>query len=175
MTTVGELRRPLAGDLPAYYAAYLELVPEGDVLRLLENQGRETADLLAGLDDRRARHRYAPGKWNVKEVVGHILDTERVFVYRALSFARGDATPLPGFEQDDWAAGARFDERLVPDLAAEVTATRQATVAFFASLTADALARRGTANGVEFTVRGIPFFLAGHERHHLRIIRERYL
>lgn len=169
------LRRPGANELPPYYQAYVELVPDGDILQQLEAQHRETVGLLESLDDVAARRRYAPGKWSIKEVVGHVMDTERVFGYRALAFSRGDATGLPGFEQDDWVAGAGFDDRDVRDLAAEFAVTRRATVALFRSLTPEQLDRRGEANGVTFSVRGIPFFLAGHERHHLAVIRERYL
>ncbi len=167
--------RAVAEDLPPGFRTYLALVPDGDVLQLLDSQARETADLLRALDDAQARRRYAPGKWSIKQVVGHVTDTERVFAYRALAFSRHDPNPLPGFEQDDWVARAGFDVRRVDALAAEFETVRGATLALFRSFTAEQLTRRGEANGVTFAVRGIPYFLAGHERHHVNVIRERYL
>lgn len=167
--------RPQPGDHDPYYDRYVSLVPEGDVLALLRDQLEETRSLLVGLTDEQAAHRYAPGKWSVKEVAGHVTDTERVFAYRALRAARGDATPLPGFEQDDFVAHGGFDGRSLGSLFEELAAVRSASLALFQSFDAEALARRGTASGAGFAVRAIPFILAGHERHHLRILRERYL
>ena len=119
-------------------------------------------------------HRYAPGKWSVSEVVGHLADTERIFAYRALRFARNDATPLAGFDENQFVPPANFDARPLPDLAEELRAVRLASVALFRRLDDAALARRGTANQVEITVRALPWIIAGHERHHVAVLKERY-
>ena len=118
---------------------------------------------------------YAPGKWTIKQVVGHICDAERIFAYRALRFARGDVAPLPGFDENAWMPAARFDARPLGDLAAELDAVRRATLALLRTFDADALARRGTANNKEISVRALAYVIAGHERHHVGILRERYL
>lgn len=169
------ISRPRAGEFDPYYARYLDAVPDGDLLRLFEEQGAEMLDLLRAFGEARGSYRYAPGKWSVKEVLGHISDTERVFAYRALRFARADATPLPGFEQDDYVAAAGFNRRSLADLAEEFTDVRKATVKLFAGLDANALRRAGIASGHPMTVRAAAWIIAGHEQHHARILRERYL
>jgi hypothetical protein len=173
--TAASIPRPAATEHSPYYATYLAKVPEGNLLTLLKAQGRETQALLAGVSEAKAMHRYAAGKWSVKEVIGHLADTERVFCYRALSFARGDETPLPGFDEKAWAPAGRFDVRSLKDLARELDAVRGATIALFSGIDAEALARRGTANNHPITVRALAWIIAGHERHHVAILRERYL
>ena len=167
--------RPAATEYSPYYAGYVAGVPEGDVLEILSWQLEDTLTLLRGLPESRGSTRYAPGKWSVKEVVGHLGDTERILVYRALRIARGDQTPLSGFEQDDYVRAARFDERPLAALASELETVRRASLSFFRSLDEEALGRRGVANGVEVTPRAIAFICAGHERHHVEILRTRYL
>lgn len=166
--------RPAATEYAPNYGGYVSRVPEGDLIGLLETQRRETQSLLAGLTEAQALHRYAPGKWSVKEVIGHVADSERVFCYRAMRFARGDQTPLPGFDENLYAPAGRFDARPLSDLAAELDAVRRATLALLRSFDVEALARRGTANGKEVSVRALAYIIAGHERHHLAILRERY-
>jgi len=174
--TSATIPRPGPSEYVPYYETYISKVPpEGDLLTVLEDQRRETQQLLAGLSDTRALHRYAPEKWSIKEVVGHLMDTERVFCYRALAFARGDANPLPGYDEKAWAAAGRFDVRSLAHLAAESDAVRRATIALFSGLDGEALARRGTANNNPISVRALGWVIAGHERHHLAILRERYL
>jgi hypothetical protein len=131
--------------------------------------------LIRSIPEARGDHRYAEGKWSVKEVIGHVIDTERVFAYRALQFARGDATPLAGFEQDDYVRCGSFDKRSLSDLADEYEQVRRATISLFANLDQGAWTRRGTANKNEVSVRGLAFIVAGHERHHVEILRTRYL
>jgi hypothetical protein len=131
--------------------------------------------LLGELTDRQAAVRYAAGKWSIKEIVGHLSDTERVYAYRALRFARDDATALPGFDQDKFVAEAAFDERPFGEILDEFRAVRAASIALFRGTSPAALLRRGTASGFEFTVRVIPFILAGHEIHHRRAIETLYL
>jgi hypothetical protein len=150
-------------------------VPDGDILEMLEAQRREMGQLLAGMSEAVALRRYAAGKWSVKEVIGHLMDCERVFGYRALRFARGDETPLPGFDEQIYAPAGRFDDRRLGDLADELDAVRRATIALVRSFDAAALTRRGTANGAAVSVRALVYIIAGHERHHLTILRERYL
>ncbi len=167
--------RPGADEYAPYYAHYIAKVPEGDLLALLEDQVAEVRELLGGLTPAQADHAYAPGKWTVKEVLGHLTDTERVFSYRALSIARGDPVALPSWEHETWIAPARFGERPLASLLAEWTAVRRATVALLAGLPADAPLRRGTASGNPFSVRALAYVPPGHTIWHLDVLRARYL
>jgi hypothetical protein len=169
------IARPAPSEYAPYYGTYVNQVPDGDVLALLSSQLDDTAALLKGVPASRWGHRYAPGKWSVAQVVGHVIDVERVFGYRALRFARGDATPLPGFDENAWTPMAGYDRRPLPRIADELRATRQATLAFFRGLEDEAVGRRGSANNVEFTVGAIAWIIAGHERHHVKILTDRYL
>jgi len=141
----------------------------------MERQLSETLDLLRSITPTKAAYRYAPDKWSIKQVIGHVSDTERVFCYRALCFSRGDDTPLPAFDENEYVRRANFGDRLLTDLAAEFEAVRSSTLHFFRSLDDDVLQRRGVANNNGFTVRAIAYIIAGHERHHVKILRERYL
>lgn len=172
MTTI---ERPRDTEYSAYYNGYVTGVPEGDVIDLLERQGRELAQTLSAAGESRGGFRPAPGKWSLKEVVGHVTDGERVFSYRALRIARGDATPLASFDQDAFVAAANFDRRTLSDLVDEFVAVRAATLALFRSLTPEETLRAGTASGAGVTVRALAYIIAGHDRHHARAIRERYL
>jgi hypothetical protein len=167
--------RPDATEYAPDYEKYVSLVPAGDVVETLSRQIEETLALLRPVSEEQAGGAYEAGKWSVKEVVGHLLDAERVFAYRALRFARGDRTPLPGFEQDDYVAGGGFNARTLSDLLDEFAAVRRATVALLRGLDSAAWLRRGTANDSEASVRAIAHIIAGHERHHARVLRERYL
>ncbi len=173
--TTAAIPRPEPSEYLAYYETYISKVPQGNLLNVLEDQRRETQRLLGGLSAAKALLRYAPGKWSIKEVVGHLMDSERVFCYRALAFGRADENPLPGFDEKAWVPAGRFDARSLKDLAAEFDAVRRATIALLAGLDAEALARRGTANNNPITVRALAWIIAGHERHHIAILRERYL
>ncbi len=168
------LTRPEASEHAAYYGKYIALVPGNDIVHALEMQGRETAELLDRLSDSQGAHRYAPDKWTVKEVIGHITDSERVFAYRALRIARGDQTPIEGFEQDDYVRSAQFDRLSVSELAAEFTTVRKATLSLFKSLQPDAWTRRGVANQNEVSVRALAYMIAGHELHHRQILKDKY-
>jgi hypothetical protein len=169
------LERPAATEYVPYFGRYVEQVPAGDVMQILGDQIRETVALLAPLDAERANHRYAPDKWSIKEVVGHISDAERIFVYRALCFARGETANLPAFDENEYMRRAKFSARTLPDLVAELESVRAATLTFFASLDDEEMMRRGISNGREFTVRSLAYIIAGHEAHHARILMERYL
>lgn len=167
--------RPDAGEHGEYFGRYVARVPDGDVLATLRRQAGETAALLADFGEARGGFRYAAGKWSVKEVVGHLVDCERVFVYRALTFARGDRGPLPGFEQDDFVRDANFDARTLASLAEELALVRRSSLALFEGLDEDAWLRSGHANDTELSVRAVPWILAGHEHHHVAVLRDRYL
>jgi uncharacterized damage-inducible protein DinB len=167
--------RPAPDEYAPYFGGYIDEVPPGDVLEILDRQMAETQALLRSLPESRALHRYAPGKWSIKEVVGHVSDAERIFTYRALCFSRNERAPLPGFEEDEYVAAAGFDTRSLADLARELESVRAATLTLFRGLSDELLLRRGTANAKPYTVRAIAFIIAGHERHHVRVLRERYL
>jgi uncharacterized damage-inducible protein DinB len=168
------MRRPEPSEIASYFHGYIALVPDGDLLATMRRQRDETAALLAKLSPKEAAHRYQPGKWSVAEVFGHLADSERVMVYRALRFARGDQTPLPGFDENSWVASANFARRPLAAIAAELRSVRDATLTFFAGLDEAAAARSGTANQNPMSVRGLAWVVAGHELHHLKVLRERY-
>lgn len=168
--------RPLSGEFASYAAADIAFVAGDDAVAALTAQGRDVVALLASLDEDRVRGlTYAPGKWTLKEVVGHMIDDERIFAYRALCIARGDARPLPGFDEKEYVAGARFEERSLSTLIADYRAVRASTILLFEPLSPDEWLRRGIVNEYEASVRGLAFHIAGHELHHVRVVRERYL
>lgn len=162
-------------EYSAYYEKYVSLVPKGDILATLEQQLHASLALLQNISEDRAGTRYAPGKWSIKELVGHVIDGERIFAYRALRFARGDQTPLPGFEQDDYVRHARFDACSLEDLRREFEHVRRANIYLFRHLDEAAWQRRGTASDAEVSVRALAHIMAGHEKHHMEILRTRYL
>ena len=168
------LARPQPDEYGSFYAGYIARVPDGDVLDLLARQSEDTQALLGSLSPDRAAYRYQPGKWSVTEVAGHLCDAERVFAYRALCFARGDQTPLPGFDETAYVPIAAFDRRGLADILAELRCLRQATLFLFRGLDEAAGPRRGVANGHPMTTRAAAYVIAGHERHHLEVLRTRY-
>ena len=170
-----KLGRPDAGEYAAYYGRYISLVPEGELVQILEEQWRSTAAMLASLSEEQGDLRYAPGKWSIKEVVGHVADTERVFSYRAAHFSRSDPAPLPSMEQEVWTAGAESGRRTLASLAEELVAVRGATLALVKSLSPTQATRRGIASNNEVSVRALAYLCAGHQEHHLRVLKERYL
>lgn len=165
--------RPGPDEVAEPYRRYLDRVPRDSLLSMLADQLDETFELVDDLGVG-PDHRYEPDKWSVKEVLVHLADTERVFGYRALRMARGDTTPLPGFEQDDYIIAADLAPRTLDDVKAELVTLRAATLALFRGLTDQALLRQGTASGVTFTPRGIAWVIAGHELHHRAVLDERY-
>jgi hypothetical protein len=169
-----KLIRPGPTEYAAYYETYVSLITGNDILNVLEAQRLQMVQLFAGRSERDGKFRYAPEKWTVKEVLGHVNDTERIFAYRALRIARGDQKPLEGFEQDDYVRAAGSNERTLADLAEEFATVRDASVSLFRSLNEEGWTRRGTANKNEVTVRALAFITAGHELHHRRILEERY-
>lgn len=166
--------RPAPGDYAPYSEQYILLVTGDDILDSLNTQLKQTAMLFSGRSERDGNFRYAPDKWTVKEVLGHVADAERIFAYRAIRFARGDQTPLAGFEQDDYIRGARFRERKLADIVQEYADVRRASLALFRSLDEEAWMRRGVANNNPATVLALAYLIAGHELHHRKILEERY-
>lgn len=164
---------------PSEYLAqqyeYIRRVPDEQVIAGLAQQIGESMRLLRGLSEEQVTYRPAPGEWNIKEIIGHMADTERVFAYRALCFARGDQTPLPGFDQDEYMVDANFDARTLADLCDEFAAVRQATLALFRSFTPEIALRTGTANNNHSSVRTWIYCCYGHEHHHMESIRTVYL
>jgi uncharacterized damage-inducible protein DinB len=169
-----KLARPETGEYASVYEKYIGLFPGTDVVSALEAQRVQTMQLFAGRSERDGNFRYAADKWTVKEALGHVSDSERIFAYRALRVARGDKTPMEGFEQDDYVRSAGFNERTLASLVEEFAEVRGASLALFRSLSDDAWLRRGTANKNEVTVRALAFIIAGHELHHRKILDERY-
>lgn len=168
--------KPLPGEYDPYTIMYITLLPDdGMILRHLKENAESTMRLLLSLTDEQLRYRYAPDKWTIKDIILHIADDERIFCYRALRFARNDATALPGFDQDPYVVHSRANERSIQSLVEEFATVRTATVSLFSHLPDDAWMRRGTANNHTVSVRALAYHIAGHELHHVNIIKEKYL
>ena len=174
-TGVRFVDRPGADEYAPYYAGYVARVTPGDLVTALATQLATTLELFGAVPEERGDYRYAPDKWSIKEVAGHLCDIERIMSYRLLRVARGDATPLPGFEQNDYVPAGAFDRRTLRSLTDELRHLRAATVDLVRSLDEAALARRGTANGLPVTARALVYIIAGHELHHVEVLRTRYL
>ena len=167
--------RPESAEVPASYAGYVGKVRDGeDLMGLMESQLEEVRSAFGRFPEARGSYRYAPGKWSVKELLGHLSDTERIFCYRTLRFARGDTTPLPGFDENAYAPEMRADQRPLADLLEEWLDVRRATLSCLRGLPADTWTRRGVASGKEISVRALAYAIAGHTRHHLEMLAERY-
>lgn len=175
MTQQWRTQRPGEGDHAPYYAGYIATVPDGDVLVTLERQLGESLAVWRGISPAKGDFRYEDGKWTVKELINHVIDAERVFAYRALRAARADETPVPGFDENDYARTSGAGAREIADLADEFEHVRRGNLRLFSSFDDSAAARRLTASGKPITARSLIWIMAGHERHHGRILRERYL
>ncbi len=169
------MKRPETDEYASSYAGYVDLVPESDVIAVLRDQIGELSALKEEVGEAKAGYSYAEGKWTIKQLIGHLADCERIFAYRGLRIVRRDETPLPGFEQDDYIAASRADERPIEGLLNEIILLRQANMFLFEDLNEEDWAAAGTASDNHITVRAIAFIMAGHVRHHLNILRERYL
>ena len=168
------LARPQSDEYAPYYEKYVSLITSEDIVGTLGAQRMQMAQLLGARSERDGNFRYAPEKWTVKEVIGHVSDAERVFAYRLLRIARGDTTPLASFEQDNYIATGAFGERTLADMAAELAAVRGATMALVESLPSQAWMRRGTASNNPVSARALAYIIAGHELHHKKILEEKY-
>jgi DinB superfamily len=167
------LTRPDSTEYAEYYKNYIARVPDGPLLDFLAKQPGDYRQLLVGISDEGAGTPTAPGKWSIKQVLGHICDTERVISYRALRFARGDQKELPGFEQDDYAREAKSNGRSLDDLLGEFESVRKSTVALLGSLPPGADTRSGLANGNRVTVRALAYIAGGHAQHHYELLKAR--
>ena len=167
--------RPNSGDYSTYYESYIKLIEGDDILKILNEQSKKTQDVLNSFSEHRGNFRYADGKWTVKEVVGHLLDTERVFAYRALCIARGEKKSLPGFDQDDYVSEGNFNRRELFDLNYEYRLLRESNLLLFRSFTPEMLKLKGFANESSITVLAILFIIAGHEKHHMNFLRAKYM
>jgi uncharacterized damage-inducible protein DinB len=168
-------KRPVTGEHAPYYGTYVSHVADGDVLATLAAQHNATQALIRGIPEIRGDHRYAEGKWSIREAIGHMIDTERVFSYRAMAFARGDETHLPSFDENAYVANASFGERSLASLAEEFRVVRTATVTLFGTFNATEWDRAGKASVAEMSVRAAAWVTAGHELHHVGILTSRYL
>jgi len=168
------MSKPESDEYVPYYGKYISLVPDNDILITLETQWPQTTTILSARKEAEGDFRYAPGKWSLKEALGHVIDSERVFSYRALRIARNDKTPIEGFEQDDYVKFGPFRQSSLAALIEEFSLVRKATLSLFRGLDEAAWTRRGVANKNEVSVRAIAYIIAGHELHHRRIFQEKY-
>jgi hypothetical protein len=175
MSATAHALKPDASEYAPFYETYVSLVPEGDVVEAMRSQLAEVTAMLGGIGEERGGHAYAEGKWSIRQVVGHCIDGERIFSYRALAIARGEQRPLPGMDQDEYMAHSDFDSRTLADLAAEFAHARAANVLMFHGLSEDAWLRRGVASEREVSVRALAHIVVGHVAHHMNVLRARYL
>lgn len=169
------MSKPKPAEYDPYYETYVSLVPEQNVVEVLAEQSAELETLISLLPESMGAHRYADGKWSIKEVLGHLIDGERMFAYRVLRVSRGDETPIEGFEQDGYIENAHSNDRTFAELLEEFTLLRHANLLMFKTFTNETWQRIGTANNVKISVRALAFIMAGHIRHHVSILRTRYL
>jgi uncharacterized damage-inducible protein DinB len=167
--------RPKENEVPAHYQNYVNLVKNNDVIKVLKDQVLDIQAVISEIPVEKENYAYAEGKWTIKQVLGHIIDTERVFGYRAMRFARKDKTPLPGFDENDFVAHSNFNERTLYELGHEFAIVREANLAMFRTFGTEELNQIGIANGVEVSVKAIMFLIAGHATHHVNVIKSKYL
>jgi hypothetical protein len=167
--------RPNSEEYAEYFSNYVSKVPGSDVIGFLEEQLNSVSALLRGIAEAKADSAYAPGKWTIKELLGHVIDGERVFAYRALVFARNDTAALPGFDQDLWVKGASYANLPMAAIIEEFEAVRRSTILQLRHFDAAAWDRRGTANGKQMTARAAAYVIAGHAQHHMDVLKSRYL
>ena len=169
------ISRPRDDEFDPYFGTYVNAVAGDDAFAALLSQRESSPRFLAGIPETRAGFRYAPGKWSIREVIGHVADTERIFSYRLLRIARGDETPLASFDENAYVPAAGFERRSLADVSAELCAVRDATIALVRSLDDAALSRIGTASGKPISARALVWIIAGHEAHHIRVLAEKYV
>jgi len=169
------ISHPREGEYPEYLEQYIELVPSNDLLEYFDTQKESIASVVANCTEEQLLYRYDEGKWSIKDICCHVIDTERVYNYRALCIARGDKTEFPGFEENDYARNAHADRRDIADIIAEYNAVRTTTILLFKSFDEEMLDRQGLADTRRRSVRAMGYIAAGHELHHVNVIKERYL
>jgi len=170
-----KINKPQPSEYAPYAAGYVNAVPEGSVLKILEQLKDSSYNFFSGLTDEQADYAYAEGKWTLKQVLGHMIDTERVFAFRALCFSRGEQQHFPGFDQDDYVRNSTFDTRSIQDLAHEFKTVRESSLFLYRSLTEEQSLLKGTASNYPTSVRALVYMTAGHELYHLDLIKERYI
>jgi uncharacterized damage-inducible protein DinB len=169
------ISRPSLDEFPPYMKSYIELIPEGDIVEILSHQMDNAVRLLANVTESQAQYRYGEGKWALSEVLGHLTDTERIMSYRILRIARGDKSPLLGFDENDFVKEASFHIRTMAELLEDYQNVRRSTISLLNGLPQKSLEHAGTANGFKVTVETIAYMIAGHELHHFKIIENKYL
>ncbi|MEW6468985.1 MAG: DinB family protein [Bacteroidota bacterium] len=169
------IRRPSSAEYPEYFEQYIRLVPGDTVLKKLQDSILDLQSILSNIPEEKENFAYAPDKWSVKDVIGHIIDTERILAYRALRFARNDKVELPGYDQNIYAPHANYNKRTLYDIAHEFGLVRESNILLFRHFDEEALMRRGRANKWDMTVRSLIYVISGHELHHLHVLRTRYL
>ncbi len=169
------MRKPELSEHPPYYTYYINLVKSDHGVKALESQIIEMQQFIGSVPVEMEEFRYAEGKWTIKEVLGHICDTERILGYRALCIARGEQIALPGYDENSYVANGQFDKRSLYDLAHEFSIVRESNIALFKNFDETILNKMGTANNNKMSVRAILFMIAGHEKHHINVIKDRYL
>ncbi|MDP4083304.1 MAG: DinB family protein [Bacillota bacterium] len=169
------LQRPKAGEFPPYYESYIQLVPEGEIILILEESLTKTVSIFQSISESKGNFRYAPEKWSIKEVLGHMTDTERILSVRLLRIGRGDENPLPGFNENHYIKGSNYCNLPIQRIVEEFILVRKATIALLRNMPEEAWLRKGVANNFENTTRALAYIIAGHELHHCQIIKERYL
>jgi hypothetical protein len=166
---------PQRDEAAPYYFRYIDLINDGDILQVLRSQMEEALSLFSGISEEKSLHRYQPEKWSLRQLLSHINDAERVFSYRALTFARGDAGPLPGFDQEPWVSAANAEAHSWASHVEDFQAVRLSTVTMLRNFPAEAWAKRGVASDSSISVRALAFIMAGHVAHHLAVMKEKYL
>lgn len=169
------MKHPHKEEYATYYHTYVDKVPNGDIIKILQKQIDQIKKLLKNVSKKKSLFRYSPDKWSVREILGHIIDTERVFAYRALRFARNDQNDLPGFDENEYVRQSNYNEIKLKELVDEFCALRKSNIIMFKNFSDEVSLRRGSANGNSFTVRAMPYIMAGHVNHHLGIIKDKYL
>ncbi|MDQ7817879.1 MAG: DinB family protein [Melioribacteraceae bacterium] len=169
------MNRPDKTEYAEYYHKYVEAVPDGDISDVLEDQLIAAVNLFSNISEDKSKQRYAPGKWSIREVLGHIMDAERVFAYRALRFSRGDQKPLQGFDENEYINNSNYDKTNLSLLIEEFLNLRRSTISVFRSMKNEMWLKKGNASGYDVTVRGLAYIIAGHAEHHFEVIKERYL
>jgi len=169
------LTRPLIEEFPEYTRSYIQLIPEGNIVDLLEAQKTETLRLLSNITEAETKYRYAEGKWSLREVIGHLTDTERIMAYRLLRISRGDQTPLPGFSENDYVKEAGYHLRSLSELLEDYQTVRKSTLSLMKGVPDSGWGRTALANSFKVSAATIPFMIAGHELHHIKIIKNKYL
>lgn len=167
--------RPSDAEYPDFYSGYIALVPDGDVVKFLKKQKRLFIGLIDAIPEDRLLYRYAEGKWTIKQIVGHVIDTERIMAYRALVFSRGERQAIPGFNENEYVERASFNKKDIQVLIREFDKLRESNLALIQNFNDDMMERKGNANDFFFSVRAIVYIIAGHVEHHINVIRNRYL